>query len=82
MCRDAGLLGIPTIHSFGGGNGAGLELLLLERFSVDDGESKLVLTIYSAPHITQITSSNLGFKIDLAISIHLPRIMIRLRDAV
>jgi hypothetical protein len=33
-------------------------------------------------HITQITSSNLGFKIGLAISINLPRIMIRLRDAV
>jgi hypothetical protein len=33
-------------------------------------------------HITQITSSNLGFKIGLTISINLPRIMIRLRDTV
>jgi hypothetical protein len=32
-------------------------------------------------HITQITSSSLGFKIVLAISINLTRIMIRLRDA-
>jgi hypothetical protein len=33
-------------------------------------------------HTTQIASSNVGFKIDLAISINMPRIMIRLRDAV
>jgi hypothetical protein len=33
-------------------------------------------------HVTQITSSNLGFKIGLTISRNLPRIMIRLRDAV
>jgi hypothetical protein len=33
-------------------------------------------------HMTQITSSNLAFKIGLAISINLLRIMIRLRDAV
>jgi hypothetical protein len=33
-------------------------------------------------HITQITSSNLGLQIGLAISINLPRIMSRLRGAV
>jgi hypothetical protein len=33
-------------------------------------------------HITQITSSNLGSRIGLAVFINLPRIMIRLRDAV
>jgi hypothetical protein len=36
----------------------------------------------AVPYTTQITSSNLGFKIGLAISINLSRIMLRLRDAV
>jgi uncharacterized lipoprotein YbaY len=32
-------------------------------------------------HMTQITSGNLRLKVGLAISINLPRIMIKLRDA-
>ncbi|EEB09203.1 tubulin alpha 1 [Schizosaccharomyces japonicus yFS275] len=49
----AGLQGFLMFHSFGGGTGAGLGALLLERLSTEYGKkSKLQFSVYPAPQIS------------------------------